>query len=234
MDAGTSSSILSCPSPLSTLLLCRSRLRTVDELEDHILLTSPSHWTRIVGHLRYSALQGAALRPICIPAQGWTVLVQHTCGVCRGVLACGKRNCVERCALWASPHFGGRSATNDVGGTEQSASGVALLDGKWRICRRHGRTRSVWNAVEKVYERPAEDLVPFHQPPPPVPHALAHLYPDVVVAQKKAAEDQVSRRKGTRWRKYVLILSPRISRCSVSLVCVVRASILVQSGGNHG
>ena len=46
-----------------------------------------------------------------------------------------------------------------------------------------------------MYEQQLNISARFNQPPPPVPPAIAHLYPDVVEAQKKAAADLQSARK---------------------------------------
>jgi cation-transporting ATPase 13A1 len=85
--------------------------------------------------------------------------------------------------------------TNDVGALRQAHIGVALLDGspedlqKIAEHQRNERIKSVYESQLKISAR-------FGQPPPPVPAAIAQLYPDVVEAQKKAsAELQVARKK---------------------------------------
>ena len=49
--------------------------------------------------------------------------------------------------------------------------------------------------VKKVYEQQLKISARFNQPPPPVPPVIAHLYPDVVEAQKKAAAELQNARK---------------------------------------
>ncbi|KAG1795219.1 hypothetical protein EV424DRAFT_1475431 [Suillus variegatus] len=71
--------------------------------------------------------------------------------------------------------------TNDVGALKQAHIGVALLDGTPEDLQKIAEHQKV-ERIKKV--------------PLPVPPAIAHLYPDVVEAQKKAAANlQVARKK---------------------------------------
>ena len=84
--------------------------------------------------------------------------------------------------------------TNDVGALKQAHIGVALLDGTEEDLKKiaeHQRNER----IKKVYESQLKISARFNQPPPPVPPAIAHLYPDVVEAQKKATEDMQNARK---------------------------------------
>ncbi|KAI0746432.1 endoplasmic reticulum Ca-transporting P-type ATPase [Daedaleopsis nitida] len=85
--------------------------------------------------------------------------------------------------------------TNDVGALKQAHIGVALLDGTEEDLKKiaeHQRNER----LKKVYEQQLSISARFNQPPPPVPPLIAHLYPDVVEAQKKAAENmQIARKK---------------------------------------
>lgn len=83
--------------------------------------------------------------------------------------------------------------TNDVGALKQAHIGVALLDDtpKDKIAEHHKVEQ-----IKKVYESQLKMSARFGQVPPPVPPAIAHLFPDVVEAQKKAAANlQVARKK---------------------------------------
>jgi manganese-transporting P-type ATPase len=96
--------------------------------------------------------------------------------------------------------------TNDVGALKQAHIGVALLDGTpedlQKIAEHQKNER-----IKKVYESQLKISSRFGQPPPPVPVAIAHLYPDLVEAQKKAAKDLENAKKKNPMEKvssYVL------------------------------
>lgn len=84
--------------------------------------------------------------------------------------------------------------TNDVGALKQAHIGVALLDGTMEDLQKiaeHARNER----IKKVYESQLNISSRFNQPPPPVPPAIAHLFPEVVAAQQKAAADLQTARK---------------------------------------
>lgn len=96
--------------------------------------------------------------------------------------------------------------TNDVGALKQAHIGVALLNGTpedlQKIAEHQKNER-----IKKVYESQLSISSRFGQPPPPVPAAIAHLYPDVVEAQKKVSADFQNARKRNPMEKVCL---PRI------------------------
>ncbi|EIW56082.1 endoplasmic reticulum Ca-transporting P-type ATPase [Trametes versicolor FP-101664 SS1] len=91
--------------------------------------------------------------------------------------------------------------TNDVGALKQAHIGVALLDGTEEDLKKiaeHQRNER----VKKVYESQLKISARFGQVPPPVPPVIAHLYPEVVEAQKKAAADQQNAKKKNPMEKF--------------------------------
>ncbi|KAI5478803.1 cation-transporting ATPase 4 [Pseudohyphozyma bogoriensis] len=91
--------------------------------------------------------------------------------------------------------------TNDVGALKQANIGVALLNGTEAdlkaILEHQQRDRA-----KKVYEAQLKLTSRFKQPPPPVPPILADLYPDVVAAQKAAADAIGAERKAGVYNKF--------------------------------
>lgn len=84
--------------------------------------------------------------------------------------------------------------TNDVGALKQAHIGVALLDGTPEDLQKIAERAKV-ERVKTVYESQLKISARFNQPPPPVPPAIAHLFPDAVQAQKAAAANQLEARK---------------------------------------
>ncbi|KAG6332982.1 hypothetical protein ID866_6110 [Astraeus odoratus] len=91
--------------------------------------------------------------------------------------------------------------TNDVGALKQAHIGVALLDGTPEDLQKIAEHQKV-ERIKKVYESQLKISARFGQPPPPVPPAIAHLYPDVVEAQKKVAADLQAARKRNPMEKF--------------------------------
>ena len=84
--------------------------------------------------------------------------------------------------------------TNDVGALKQAHIGVALLDGTEEDLQKIAERQRL-ERIKKVYESQLAISARFNQPPPPVPAAIAHLLPDAVEAQRKAAETLQTARK---------------------------------------
>ncbi|KAJ2930562.1 hypothetical protein H1R20_g6550, partial [Candolleomyces eurysporus] len=93
--------------------------------------------------------------------------------------------------------------TNDVGALKQAHIGVALLDGTEEDLQKIAERQRL-ERIKKVYESQLNISARFNQPPPPVPAAIAHLLPDAVEAQKKAAETLQTARKQNPMEKFDL------------------------------
>lgn len=93
--------------------------------------------------------------------------------------------------------------TNDVGALKQAHIGVALLDGTPEDLQKIAEHQRL-ERVKKVYESQLSISARFGQAPPPVPPAIAHLYPNVVEAQKQAVEKQQTARKKNPMEKFDL------------------------------
>lgn len=94
--------------------------------------------------------------------------------------------------------------TNDVGALKQAHVGVALLDGTEEDLHKIAERQRL-ERIKKVYESQLSISARFNQPPPPVPPAIAHLLPDAVEAQKKAAQNLQAARQKNPMEKVVYL-----------------------------
>lgn len=174
------------------------------ELYAHVLFSSDLEWRTVDECLilpvdpsepidqslldRYDiCLTGAALKQF-ESRPSWNTLVQHTWVYAR-VSPAQKETILTSLKSLGFITLMAGDGTNDVGALKQAHIGVALLDGTPEDLKKIAEHQKI-ERIKKVYETQLKVSARFNQPPPPVPTALASLYPDVVEAQRKAAEQQ--------------------------------------------
>ncbi|KAF5366234.1 hypothetical protein D9758_005764 [Tetrapyrgos nigripes] len=93
--------------------------------------------------------------------------------------------------------------TNDVGALKQAHIGIALLDGTPEDLQKIAEKQKI-DRIKGVYESQLKISARFNQAPPPVPPAIAHLFPDAVAAQQKAVANQMVARQRNPMEKFDL------------------------------
>ena len=173
--------------------------RTVDETK--FIPVNPDEPLDLTLFDRYDiCITGAALKQYETRPEAWNHLVQNTWVYAR-VSPSQKEFILTSLKSLGYTTLMAGDGTNDVGALKQAHIGVALLDGTpedlQKIAEHHRVER-----IKKVYETQLNISARFNQPPPPVPPAIAHLYPDVVAAQQKAASDHQNARKKNPLEKF--------------------------------
>ena len=173
---------------------------------------------------------GAALKQfVLLPS--WWQLVQHTWVYAR-VSPTQKEFIVTSLRELGYTTLMAGDGTNDVGALKQAHIGVALLNGTPEDLQKIA-DRERLERIKKVYESQLKISSRFNQPPPPVPPAIAHLVPEAVAAQQKAAADQVEARRRNPmekvcWRPISYMVLPS------DIVSLVRPHHYHKFPGRHG
>lgn len=173
--------------------------RTVDETK--IIPVNPDEALDLTLFDRYDiCITGAALKQYESRPEAWNHLVQNTWVYAR-VSPSQKEFILTSLKSLGYTTLMAGDGTNDVGALKQAHIGVALLDGTPEDLQKIAEHHRL-EGIKKVYETQLNISARFNQPPPPVPPAIAHLYPDVVAAQQKAASDHQNARKKNPLEKF--------------------------------
>ena len=114
------------------------------------------------------------------------------------------------------------NGTNDVSVLKQAHIGIALLNGTvedFQKIAEHQKNE----CIKKVYETQLKMSSTFSQAPPPVPPAIAHLYPDLVRVQQRVASDQQIARHKNPMENVCFFVFYGVFSCSSHFSALVRS-----------
>ncbi|KAJ7472229.1 hypothetical protein B0H11DRAFT_2038115 [Mycena galericulata] len=174
--------------------------RTVDESK--VIPVDPSEPIDVSLFEEYDiCITGAAMKQYQ-GRPGWNDLVQNTWVYAR-VSPAQKEYILTTLKTLGYTTLMAGDGTNDVGALKQAHIGVALLDGTPEDLQKIAERQRL-ERIKKVYESQLSISARFNQPPPPVPAAIAHLVPNAVAAQQRAAADLANARKKNPMERFNL------------------------------
>ena len=157
-------------------------------------------------------LTGAALKQFESRPSAWNQLVQHTWVYAR-VSPLQKETILTSLNSLGFITLMAGDSTNNVSTLKQAHIGVALLDSIPEDLQKIAEHQKM-ERIKKVYKTQLKVSPRLNQLPPPVPPAIASLYPDVVETQRRAAEQQREARERNLLEKVGVASESESSRAS--------------------